>query len=314
MFEVACIGNLVADVIAKPVEALPEKGRLGLVDEMSLHSGGCAMNTGNALGKLGIATAAFGKVGDDGFGDFLLKRLQSFGVNTDGVVKDATVNTSATMVMLAPDGERTFVHYIGANAKYGYDDVRFDLLSATKILHLAGFYLMSKLDGEPSAAVLRVAKHMGLTTSLDTCWDSLGRWLPLVEGCFPYVDYFLPSIEEARMITGLQSPRDVAQFLLDRGVGVVGLKMGELGCYVKTADCEFSVPPFAVKPVDATGAGDSFVAGFLAGLVKGIDLESTARLANAVGACCVTGMGASSGILSWSETMAFMETTPIRSM
>jgi sugar/nucleoside kinase (ribokinase family) len=314
MFEVACLGILVADVIAKPVVGLPERGKLGLVDEMSLHSGGCAMNTGNALGKLGVKTAVLGKVGDDGFGDFLVKRLAAHGVNIDGVVKDTAVNTSATMVMLSPDGERTFIHYIGANAVYGCGDVRYDIIQKSKILHLAGYYLMPSLDGEPSAEVLKKAKAMGVTTSLDTCWDSKGRWLSLLEGCLPHLDYFLPSIEEAKMITSKENPRDIAAFLIDKGVGTVALKMGEKGCFVKTGDTEITVPPFRIDPVDATGAGDSFIAGFLAGVVRGFDLEQTALLANGVGACCVRGMGASSGILSWDETLEFVKNNPKMSL
>lgn len=306
MFDVCCIGNLVADVIAKPVTELPESGKLGLVDSMSLHSGGCAMNTGNALGCLGIATAVLGKVGDDGFGSFLLNRLNSFGVDTAGVVIDSQVNTSGTMVMLSPDGERTFIHYIGANGEYSFDDVRFDIIASSKILHVAGYYLMPKLDGYPTAQVLKKAQTMGAVTTLDTCWDAQGRWLSLVAPCLPFVDYFVPSLDEAKMITGLTDPEDIAGFLLDKGAKNIVLKLGEQGSYVRTADGGFFIQPFRVEALDATGAGDSFVAGFLAGLTKGWSIQDSARLGNAVGACCVTGIGASSGIKGWEATLEFM--------
>jgi len=110
------------------------------------------------------------------------------------------------------------------------------------------------------------------------------RWLELIEPCLPHIDYFLPSLEEARMIASLYAPSEVAQFLLDHGVGVVALKMGEEGCYLRSPDEEFQMPAYDVAAIDATGAGDAFVAGFLTGVVKGWDLKRTGHLANAVGA------------------------------
>src|SRR5436190_5295315 len=116
MPEVVCLGILVADVVGKPVDNWPERGKLNLVDRMELHTGGCATNTGIALAKIGIDTAVIGKVGDDGFGDFMVSQLQKYGIQAEGVVRDKETATSATMVMVHSDGERSFIHYIGANA------------------------------------------------------------------------------------------------------------------------------------------------------------------------------------------------------
>jgi sugar/nucleoside kinase (ribokinase family) len=115
-------------------------------------------------------------------------------------------------------------------------------------------------------------------------------------------------------MTGCQEPQEAARALLDYGVKVVGLKMGAAGCLVMTQEGEaFQLPAFQVEAVDATGAGDAFVAGFMAGVRYGWPLEKTARLANAVGALCVTGMGASGGVRTLEETLEFMERTPLRS-
>ena len=84
---------------------------------MELHSGGCAANTGIALGKLGIPTRIVGRVGQDGFGEFMIHELERHGLETRGVVRDPAVNTSATMVMVHSDAERSFLHYRGANAR-----------------------------------------------------------------------------------------------------------------------------------------------------------------------------------------------------
>src|SRR5690349_11103247 len=111
MAEVVCLGLLVADVVAKPVAEYPARGRLVQVDQMELHSGGCAANTAIALARLGVATAVIGKVGQDGFGDFLAGELARHGLDTSAVMRDDRAHTAATMVMVHPDAERSFIHY-----------------------------------------------------------------------------------------------------------------------------------------------------------------------------------------------------------
>jgi sugar/nucleoside kinase (ribokinase family) len=310
--QVACLGILIADVIARPVVELPERGRLTLVDQMELHTGGCASNTGMSLAKIGIETSVLGAVGNDGFGDFIAARLAGVGADARGVHRIAGVNTSATMVMVDPDGERRFLHYLGADAKLSEGDVDFGVIAEARILHIAGAFLLPGIDGEPTARILRRAKEMGLITSFDTAWDAKGRWMKLVEPCLPYIDVMLPSLSEARMIAGKQEPEAVADVFMSYGVKTVGLKMGEEGSYLRDATQEIVVPPYQVEAVDATGAGDAYVAGFLTGMVKGWDLETTGRFANAVGALCVTAIGATTGIRSLDETLAFMQRTPMR--
>src|SRR5262249_30295958 len=108
-------------------------------------------------------------------------------------------------------------------------------------------------------------------------------------------------------------PEAIAQALLDGGARTVVLKMGESGCYVRTADAAFTVPAYRVDAVDALGAGDAFAAGFLAGLARGWDLEETARFACAVGAMCVTALGATTGVGSMEETLSFQRSAIRRS-
>ncbi len=312
MPDVTCVGILVADVVGRPIEALPGRGKLALVDRMELHSGGCAANTGIGLAKLGVETAILGKVGDDGFGDFLVRRFETFGIDAGGVARDPETATAATMVLVHGDGERSFLHYLGANATFTLADVDFERVRRSKILHVAGALVMPKLDGEPTAELLRQAKAAGVTTAFDTVWDARGRWMELVAPCLPYVDYLLPNYEEGRMLAGgRDDPAEIAQFLLDAGAKVVGLKLGERGSYIRAQDgTAFTVPALPVQAIDALGAGDAYVAGFLAGVVQGWDLERSARFATAVGACCVTALGATTGIRSFAETAAFLESFP----
>jgi sugar/nucleoside kinase (ribokinase family) len=303
MSDVVCLGQFTADVVVTPVESLPEKGKAIFVDNISLHNGGCACNTAVALGKLGIDTAVIGKVGCDAFGDFLIKVMNEANLDTAAIVRDSSVNTSSTAVLVGPDGERSFLHYSGGNAKMSEDDVDYDVIKAAKILHVAAAFLVPGLDGKPMARVLARAREMGVTTSLDTAWDAEGRWMKLVEPCLRHVDIFVPSIEEAQMLTGKQQAPEIAEVFLDYGIGTVVMKLGADGCYARTGNKELSVPAFKVeKVVDTLGAGDSFVAGFLAGKVNGWELEKACRFANAVGACCVSAEGAS-GIRPMQEVM-----------
>ena len=305
MAEVVCLGILVADVVGKPIEAFPPKGTLANVERMELHAGGCAANTALALAKLGVATGVIGKIGDDGFGHFLAQTLERQGVDTRGLVRDAAAATSATMVAVDKEGERTFLHYEGANAAFTGADVAWAVVDEASILHVAGPFLMPRYVGADNAAVLKRAKEAGKTTTLDTVWDSTGRWMSTLAPCLPYLDYLLPSLAEAKLLTGWETPHDITQAFLDLGVTVVGLKLGEEGAFVRTAAGDaLHVPPFAVEAIDALGAGDCWAAGFLCGLSRGWDLEKTVRFANAAGACAVQALGATTGIRSFEATYA----------
>ena len=117
MTDAVCLGILVADVIARPVDRVPEAGSLALLDEIGLHGGGCALNTGTALARLGVSIACAGKVGGDAFGDFLLGLLDERGIDHSLVLRDAVAATSATVVLVDSVGERTFLHVPGANGR-----------------------------------------------------------------------------------------------------------------------------------------------------------------------------------------------------
>jgi len=306
--DVMCLGIFVADALAKPIKRIPDWRQLELVDQVQLHTGGCANNTGIGLARLGFKVGCMGKVGNDGFGEFILKNLTSEGIDIRGMKRDAGVGTSFTFVMIAPDGERAFFHYIGANGALGIDDVDFGLVAQSRILHVAGSFIMPGLDGEPTAEVLNRAREIGVMTCLDTVYNAEIDALGTLRPSLPYLDFFLPSIDEARLLTDQVEPHDVAAFLLDQGVGVVGLKIGPQGSYIKTRDFEKHIPAFKTNVVDTSGAGDSWVAGFLAGVAKGWDLERCARLGSAMGALCCREIGTTAGLGNWDKTVEFMKT------
>lgn len=301
--DVLSLGIFVADMLGKPIDHFPEKGKLVLFDELEIHTGGCANNTAIALAQLGVSVGAMGKIGNDRFGDLILHTLAENQVDTAGIQRDVNVNTSFTFVAIASDGERSFCHYIGANGELSEDDLNWDIIKTAKILHIAGALVMPRFDGQPMANVLQKAKTLGITTSLDTAWDATGKWLETLEPCLPFVDIFLPSLTEAQHLTSKSEVREISTFLRNYGISTIGLKMGERGSYVSTPEEELFVPAYPVSIVDATGAGDAYVAGFLTGTVKGWDLKTTAELASATGAACVTAIGTTAGIQNLEETM-----------
>lgn len=307
--DVALIGLLVADCIAKTVSKIPERGKLGLIDSLKLYSGGCAMNAAVDLKKIGAEVNILGMVGDDGFGSFLLGELEKAGISKTGVHVDDKSSTSASVVLVDEGGERTFLHCTGANGHFTDKHINYDVIDECEVVFVAGAMLMPSFDGEPCAAVLKKCREMGKTTVLDSAWDDTGRWMTVLEPCMPYIDYFIPSVEEARMFAGRDSLDEMADVFFDKGVGHVVIKTGKDGCYVRESKDKKAVriPAFPVKAVDTTGAGDSFCAGFLYGLTHGMDIYESCRFANAVAAHCVMAVGASTGIKPYDEIKKFID-------
>lgn len=309
MTDLVCLGILVADAIARPVDELPERGTLGLVDEIALRGGGCALNTASVLAKLGLHAAVVGKVGPDALGDFVLALLRDRGVDVGGVLRDPAAPTSATVVLVDSRGERTFLHLPGANGALRADELDRDLLFAGRALHVAGSLVMPLLDGEPTAEILREARARGLLTSLDTVFDATGRWERVLPS-LPLVDLFTPGLAEARALTGEDEPERIAAWLRERGVRELALTMGADGCYAAGEGFEGFLDPFPVQAVDGTGSGDAFAAGLLYGKLAGWPFERAARFANAIGALATTAVGATEGVPTLEQALSFAGLQP----
>ncbi len=309
MYDIACIGILVADVICKPVHKIPERGKLGFIDSVKLYNGGGAMTAAINLKKLGANTAILGKVGEDGLGMFLKGVLDSKKVNTDGLVIDPDVDTSASVVIVDGGGERTFLHCKGSNGAYRLEDVNFDIIADSNIVFFTGSTLMDAIDGEPTAELLKKCKEMGKITALDLAWDDSGRWMELVGPSLPYVDYFLPSIEEAIELSGETELDKISDVFFKKGAKHVIIKVGKDGCYYReSAESAGKImPTFPGKPVDTTGAGDSFCSGFLYGISIGLTIEQACVVGNATGTQCVLSVGATSGAKTYEEICDFIE-------
>jgi sugar/nucleoside kinase (ribokinase family) len=302
---VTCVGGTLVDILARPVGVMPNLGRVELVDEVRLAPGGCAVNSAGALIRLGVPARLIGRIGRDGLGDFLVRTLVERGIEVAGLASTDT-GTSASMVFVSPGGERCMLHTLGAMGTFDATDIDWSLAARSRVFFVAQFGLLGRFDWSAANALAR-ARDGGMLTALDTVWDATGRLSDKVAPCLPLLDYFLPSYDEAKDISGLTDPRAMARSFQDRGVGTVGIKLGEDGCYLRGPEGEeVTVSAFPVTAVDATGAGDAWCAGFIAGVLSGRDLAEAGRLGNAVAACCVTALGAYDGIRAMPETLAFM--------
>jgi sugar/nucleoside kinase (ribokinase family) len=303
--EIACLGVIVVDIVGAPIESLPAQGTLELIDRLEMHIGGNAANTADALAKLGVGVGLIGSVGDDAFGAYVLSALTSHGVQTGAVYSEKTTGTAASFVIVNSKAERAFLHVPGANATFTPDQVNWEAIASARVFHVAGLQLMRPLEGEPIAQILQEAKKRGMITVLDTVMNPRSQGWAGLAPALPFLDWFVPSIDEAILLTGEQSREAIITKLRSAGATNIVLKDGEHGCFVyPIKEPEFSMPVFPVQAIDTLGAGDSWSAGFCIGLLRGWDLTRTATFANAVGATCVESFGATTGILSEKETQA----------
>lgn len=308
--KIACVGIMVADVMTDPIEAFPEPGKLVKIGAVTLHNGGNAMTAAINLKKMGVDAKMVGKLGNDMFGYYLRDCLDKAGVDTKGLRTDDKVQTSVSVVLLDATGERSFLHCTGTNAVLSVNDIDWEVISETDGVFVTGSFLMDNFDGDETAAFLKKCKDMGKTTFLDVCWDASGRWGDVLNCCMPYIDYFMPSIDEAVQIASCKEPDEIADVFMSRGVKNVVIKLGKKGAYLRlNGEEKGRIFPAVgnVKRIDTTGAGDSFCSGFLAAFARDKDAEFCVKFANTVGALCVTAKGATAGTKTYEETIEIMK-------
>jgi sugar/nucleoside kinase (ribokinase family) len=310
--DIICIGNIVADCVSRTVKRLPEPGRAVYVESIGLFGGGSAPNTGYPMSRWGYKVAVVGRVGRDAMGDFLVALAADHGCDPALIVRDDTTGTGAAQVIVDAQGERSFIASLGASARLTPDDVPLEGLHArgARVLHSAGFFATTRMEGEdgsPLAGLFERASQLGMLTSLDCAWDDTNRWWR-IHKVLRHTDIFCPSLSEAAGITGLEPDdlRGIAEKLFALGVRRrVALTMGPDGSFVMARDGEHHrVPSLEIDAVDGTGAGDAFIAGFLAGYLRGMNLLESARIGNAAGAACAQTMGATTNIPAWDTVLA----------
>lgn len=299
--EIVVAGNLVEDILVRPVERI-EYGFTVWVDSIEQHFGGNGSNTSYTLAMLGVPVQLRGAVGQDDFGERVLAQLRGAGVNLEGVEKTQFA-TATTVVLVAPDGSRSFLHSPGVSREVFSKPEEFQ--AGPGHFHLANIFSLPnmRLTG---AETLARAVAAGLTTSLDTGHDTRGEWMSVLEPCLENIGLLFANEAEILNISGCAEVRSAARLFLGRGVKTVVVKRGRNGCAVFDGTREIWSAGFAVPAVDTTGAGDCFTGGFLAGLYRGGTLEEASRLANACGALSASRMGSVAGLRGYRETLDWM--------
>jgi len=317
MSDIVNIGICTVDAIGQTIDDYPTPGGLRLFDKLTLTTGGNAMNCTIALRKMGVDCDVIVKVGADALGDFVISEARRYGAGTEGIIRTDAIHTPYTFVCVRTDGQRSFFHTMGSNGTLCYDDINMDIVRRARFCFVTGTMVMKTFDGQQTARVLAEAQEAGATTLLDTVYlDAAPRelWHANIHPALPVLDYFIPSQPEARAITGLDAPSEMARYFQDRGCKNVVIKLDEAGAFCRAADgTETTVPAYHVENVvDTTGAGDSWSAGFLAGLHEGLSMPEAALLGNATAAHCIQAPGASTGIVSLEDIRRFQQCTPLR--
>jgi len=289
--KVYCFGNAVADVLARPVDQLAPSGTSQPLEDVALGPGGNCINTAIALARLGVPVRAAAAIGDDRFGQFLRDRVRSEGIDDADLVTLPGAKTSTSIVLIESSGERRFLHLRGVSALLSAEHLNWGHVEGARIFHYASAFALPAFDAACLEPTLKRARELGCLTSVNICWDVRGRWLNLIQPALAHTDFIFPNRDEGRQLTGESEPAAIAARLRELGVKTVIVKLGAAGCYVESAEGAFTMPGFAVKPIDTTGAGDCFAAGFLAAISRGKSLADAARYANAAGALATLGLG-----------------------
>ncbi len=305
--DVVVAGLAVVDVLGRSVQfnALPKPGGLQFLDSITLSTGGNVSNVGIDLVKLGFRVDGITRVGDDALGRFILQEYKQYRIGTAGVLVDRKAQTSATFVGVGKNGERSFLHTRGCLANFRASDVleNLQLVKRAKIFAFGYLGLLPETEKDLEVLFRTIKKETRAKILLDTGGNPRRQPKPFAS-FIRYVDYFMPSYEEAVALTGRKKPEDIVQYLFDAGApNVVGVKLGSRGCLVASSPnvAEY-VPALRVKRVvDTTGAGDAFVAGFLAAVIREFSPFAAARIGNAVASECVTAVGASSAIQNFNH-------------
>lgn len=324
-------------------------GKLVHVGQEDIHTGGCAANAGLAMKFFGADVKIVGKIGSDQFGKIVTATLDEYGASEGLIVSDGA-STSYTVVIAPPGVDRVFLHNPGANDEFYADDIKEDSLRDAALFHFGYPPLMKSLyenDGAELVKLFKRIKQYGIAASLDMAavdpQSEAGKadWAKILRSVLPYVDFFLPSVEElcfmldrpkfnewsrranGKEITSVLSVEDdikpLADALMDLGAKVVLIKCGALGMYYRTAPKEvlksigiidsaswakregFEKSYEPAKVLSGTGAGDTSIAAFLTAALNGYALYRALRLATAAGASCVEAYDALSGLKTFEE-------------
>lgn len=304
MPRVLFIGDINVDVMMGGMESLPVVDREVTCKSYDVVMGASTVLCACAYRSLGGEAAIIGLVGRDEYGEFMLRGLEEFGIDTSRVQRTDRVRTGVT-VNLIYESTRTQVTYAGTIAEFAGPELEEATFRGFDHVHCGGVYLQTNFKPRITA-LLELARKQGLTTSLDPQWDSSGQW--------QYMDQWLPRLtwlfvnQDEAMSISKASTAEAALHWLAQRTNCPLMKTGPEGALVWSGGQVVPIPSWPVEVVDTTGAGDSFDAGFLyATLEKKMPLAEAARFATATAARSCTFVGGVNARSSYEEVLRFME-------
>jgi len=284
-------GEINVDLVLQGAHAFPIPGKEVLVDDVVMTLGSASAICAMGLARLGTPVAFLGKVGTDPWGAFCLDAMQAAGIDVSRVTADPKLKTGVTVSITSPH-DRALVSYLGSIRALRAEDVPSTAFAGFDHLHVSSYFLQEGL--RPGLRGLFARAHAaGLTTSLDPGFDPSERWETDILSALAETDFFLPNEVE---LVSIARQADIAGALrqLENGRTRVVAKLGAEGCMTLEGGQPLAVPAFRADPVDTTGAGDSFDAGFLHAWLGGRPLLEALRWGAACGGLSTRGLGGTS--------------------
>jgi len=305
--DLICMGMALVDSIIKGFDPEPISASGYRAASSTLSVGGEAVNEAMAAAKLGTKTGILCALGEDAAGDMVLSALSRCGVDTSLVLRGEDHATPVTTMFVKDDGTRKSI--TNGSHRYNFHPEQYlDRFTSARAIILGSLFRAPFDDPQIILAVLKAAKEAGLLVVADTKLPNF-RVLSLdnLKEALPYVDYITPNEDEAKYFTGKTEPLEMADVFLSYGIKNVVIKLGSKGCYFKNASDAFALPPMSIKAVDATGAGDNFVAGLTCELLCGAAPKDALLFANACGAICTTAVGASTALKDRQQVLEMLK-------
>jgi sugar/nucleoside kinase (ribokinase family) len=305
-YDIITFGDMCVDLIVAGGDVVPRFGQVEqLVDDYAIEMGGSCCIFACQAARLGLRVGILGRVGDDAFGRLIVRKLDACGVDTRHVIVDPALKTGLS-IALTRDGDRAILTYLGSICAIEPGDVGDTLLASACHLHHGSFFLHTGLRPAMPQIFSR-ARALGVTTSLDTGWDPDDRWGGSLAATIAQTDICMPNEQEALRIGG---GADLAAAVerLRAQVGMLALKRGAAGATLYAAGEVLAGP--ALPPAtggDSIGAGDSFDAGFLAGWLRGMPLDTCLAIASFCGRCVAAAVGGLAGQPTWDEVARYLK-------
>lgn len=302
-FDLLVVGEVNADVIVVDADPRPVFGQAErVVRDIHMTIGSSSVITACAAARLGLRVSMVGVVGDDALGRFLLDAMRERTLDTSGVRIDPSDPTGAS-VILSDGRDRAILTALGTIGAVRRDDVTPEQLGRARHLHIGSWFLQRGLWAD-GVALLDAARSAGLTTSLDPNWDPDEGWDRGIHDLLPLLDLFFPNEAEVTRIAGTDDVADAAARLARTGALIVVKRGVDGGLAVDPDGRQVATAAYPVEPVDTTGAGDAFDAGFLAAWLDGRSVATALRMGAVCGALSTSAIGGVDGQPIMSEVDA----------